>query len=131
MSTPAEYLRGIFNIVPTPFDATGALDEDSLARLIEFVVGTGVSGVTVLGFLGEAAKLSETERARVTEISVGTAAGRVPVIVGATHASTDRSVAFAREAEAAGAAGLMIAPPTLSRPTDIRDQSWHELCTLA
>jgi 4-hydroxy-tetrahydrodipicolinate synthase len=126
MTTPSEYLRGIFNIVPTPFDTTGALDEGSLARLIEFVIGTGVSGVTVLGFLGEASKLSEGERSRVTDVSVEVSAGRVPVIVGATHASTDRSVAFAREAESAGAAGLMIAPPALARPNEAAVRRHYE-----
>ena len=97
-ATPREYLRGIYNIVPTPFAASGALDEASLARLIEFVIGTGVDGVTILGFLGEAGKLSEAERTRVIEVTVATTDGRIPVVVGATHASTDRSVAFAREA---------------------------------
>lgn len=111
-------LRGVFNIVPTPFGASGELDEDSLARLVEFVIGTGVAGVTILGFLGEAAKLSEAERTRVIEISVDTAARRIPVLVGVTHASTDRAVAYSRQAETRGAAGLMVAPPGLSRPNE-------------
>jgi 4-hydroxy-tetrahydrodipicolinate synthase len=111
-------LRGIYNIVPTPFEASGELDEASLVRLIDFVIDTGVDGVTVLGVLGEAAKLSESERARVIDISVESAAGRVPVVVGATHAATDRSVAFSREAAARGAAALMVAPPGLARPND-------------
>ena len=51
-------MHGIFNIVPTPFDESGAVDERSLRRLIDFVIGTGVDGLTILGFLGEAAKLS-------------------------------------------------------------------------
>ena len=116
--TDGDFLRGVFNIVPTPFGPSGALDERSLEELIEFVIGTGVDGVTVLGFLGEAAKLSESERQRVIDISVRTADGRIPVVVGATHASTDRSVAFAADAEARGAAGLMVAPPGLSRPNE-------------
>jgi len=131
VSDPRESLRGIFNIVPTPFDAAGELDEDSLATLIEFVIGTGVSGVTILGFLGEAAKLSETERSRVIEISVETAAGRIPVVVGATHASTDRSVAFSREAESRGAAGLMIAPPSLARPNEAAVRRHYEAIAAA
>lgn len=126
MTSPSTELRGIFNIVPTPFDGTGELDESSLARLIEFVIGTGVSGVTVLGFLGEASKLSEAERSRVIDICVETAAGRVPVVVGATHASTDRSVAFSREAESRGAAGLMIAPPSLARPNEAAVRRHYE-----
>ncbi len=112
------FLRGVYNIVPTPFADSGELDEPSLARLIEFVIRTGVSGVTILGVLGEAAKLSESERTRVIDISVQTAAGRVPVVVGTTHAATDGCIAFSREAQAHGAAALMVAPPRLARPND-------------
>jgi 4-hydroxy-tetrahydrodipicolinate synthase len=112
------WLRGVWNIVPTPFDASGALDEDSFARLIDFVIATGVDGVTVLGVLGEAGKLSEAERGRVMAVTLQTARGRIPVCVGVTHAATDRCVAYALEAEAAGAAALMVAPPALARPNE-------------
>ncbi len=111
-------VQGIYNIVPTPFDETGAIDEASLARLIEFVIGTGVDGLTILGFLGEAGKLTESERALVIEISVATAGGRVPVVVGATAPATDPGIAFARDAVARGAAGLLVAPPRLARPNE-------------
>jgi 4-hydroxy-tetrahydrodipicolinate synthase len=47
--TDGGFVRGISNIVPTPCMPSGALDVDSLGALIEFVIGTGVSGVTVLG----------------------------------------------------------------------------------
>lgn len=124
--TQGGFLRGIYNIVPTPFDAAGNLDEASLERLIEFVIGTGVDGITVLGFLGEAAKLSESERARVIDVSLETAGERIPVVVGATHAATDRSVAYARDAAARGAAALMVAPPGLARPNDVAVQRHFE-----
>ena len=52
-------LRGVYNIVPTPFADDGALDEASLGRLIDFVIGCGVDGVTILGVMGEAGKVSE------------------------------------------------------------------------
>jgi 4-hydroxy-tetrahydrodipicolinate synthase len=119
-------LQGIYNIVPTPFDETGAIDEASLARLIEFVIGTGVDGLTILGFLGEAGKLTESERATVIDISVATAAGRVPVVVGATAPATDPGVAFARDAVARGAAGLLVAPPRLTRPNEAAVRRHYE-----
>ena len=119
-------MQGIYNIVPTPFDETGAVDEASLARLVEFVIATGVDGLTVLGFLGEAGKLSETERATVVEVCVATAAGRVPVVVGATAPATDPGVAFARDAVARGAAGLLVAPPRLARPNEATVRRHYE-----
>jgi 4-hydroxy-tetrahydrodipicolinate synthase len=109
---------GVWNIVPTPFLPDGALDEASLATLAEFVVATGVAGMTVLGVLGEAAKLGDDERARVVHGILDATAGRIPVCVGVSHASTGRAVAYAREAERAGAHSVMLAPPPLARPTD-------------
>ena len=119
-------MQGIYNIVPTPFDESGAVDSSSLRRLIEFVIGTGVDGLTILGFLGEAAKLSEAERARVIEVTVATSAGRLPVVVGVTAQATDPSVAFAKDAAARGAAGLLAAPPRMQRPNEAAVQRHYE-----
>jgi 4-hydroxy-tetrahydrodipicolinate synthase len=111
-------VHGIYNIVPTPFDESGAIDEASLERLIGFVIDTGVDGLTILGFLGEAAKLSEAERATVIDITVATAKDRVPVVVGATAPATDPCLALARDAVSRGAASLLVAPPRLARPNE-------------
>ncbi|MBA2720905.1 MAG: dihydrodipicolinate synthase family protein [Chloroflexi bacterium] len=111
-------MGGVWNIVPTPFLPDGDLDEPSLASLAEFVVATGVTGMTILGVLGEAAKLGDDERARVIHGILRATAGRLPVCVGVTHSATDRAVAYALEAERAGAHSVMLAPPALARPTD-------------
>ncbi|MGZ8528486.1 MAG: dihydrodipicolinate synthase family protein [Candidatus Limnocylindrales bacterium] len=112
-----ERLEGVWNIVPTPFREDGSLDEAGLPRLTEFVAGTGVDGMTILGVLGEAAKLSDAERTAVIR-GVIAAAGPLPVCVGVSHAATDRAVAYAREAVALGAHSVMLAPPALARPSD-------------
>ena len=111
-------LRGVWNIVPTPFLPDGALDVASIPTLVDFVRATGVDGLTILGVLGEAARLGDAERTAVLEAAIGAAGGRIPVCVGVSHASTDRAIAYAREAEAAGAHSVMLAPPPLARPTD-------------
>ena len=85
-----DYLTGIYNITPTPFKADGTLDEPSLRKLTEFTRGTGVNGMTILGVLGEADKLTERERERVTEIVIETAGDRFPICVGTTHAGHRR-----------------------------------------
>ena len=104
-------LRGIYNILATPFTADGALDADSLARLVEFQLACGVDGLTILGVLGEAAKLSVAEREQVLAQVVDVCAGRVPIVVGASHADDEVCASICRGAEAAGAAGVMVAPP--------------------
>ena len=115
--TPIDRLEGVWNIVPTPFTDDGALDVGSLPGLTRFVAGCGVDGMTILGVLGEAAKLSDEER-RLVIGGVLAAAGDLPVCVGVSHAATDRSVAFAREAASMGAHSVMLAPPALTRPND-------------
>ncbi len=112
-------LRGVWNIVPTPFEPDGTLDVLSLQRLVTFVRATGVNGLTILGVLGEAGRLSDAERSTVIASVLAAAAGSIPVCVGVSHAATDRAVACARAAEAAGAAAVMLAPPPLSRPNDV------------
>ena len=111
-------MNGVWNIVPTPFLPDGSLDESSLGTLADFVVATGVTGMTILGVLGEAGKLGDDERRRVIDGIIRATAGRIPVCVGVSHASTDRAVAYAREAEGSGAHSVMLAPPPLARPTD-------------
>jgi 4-hydroxy-tetrahydrodipicolinate synthase len=104
-------LRGVIPITVTPFDATGRVDEASIASLVEFEVRCGVHGLTVLGIMGEAHKLGEGERRRVAEAFLQAAAGRLPVVVGTSHGGTAVAVELAQAAEAAGAAAVMVAPP--------------------
>jgi 4-hydroxy-tetrahydrodipicolinate synthase len=111
-------LEGVWNIVPTPFTDDGELDVASLATLTDFVVERGVDGMTILGVLGEAIKLSDTERTTVIDGVIGHAAGRVPVCVGVSAPSTARAIGYAREAQGHGAHSVMLAPPQLARPND-------------
>lgn len=113
-----DYLTGIYNITPTPFKADGSLDEASLRKLTEFTRGTGVNGMTILGVLGEADKLNERERERVTEIVIETAGAGFPICVGTTHAGTDVCIEYSRRAQQQGAKAVMVAPPKLARSND-------------
>ena len=119
-------MQGIYNIVPTPFDESGAIDEPSLRRLIDFIIDTDVDGLTILGFLGEAAKLSEAERAQVIEVTLEVADGRVPVVVGATAQALDPCIRHARDAFDRGAAGLLVAPPRTARPNEAGVRTHYE-----
>jgi 4-hydroxy-tetrahydrodipicolinate synthase len=111
-------LHGVWNIVPTPFHPDESLDADSLRTLTDFVVGSGVQGMTILGVLGEGAKLSDRERSEIIDVTLEQAAGRVPVCVTVSAASSHRSVEYAREAAAKGAQSVMLSAPPLQRPND-------------
>ena len=115
---PEEFLKGIYNITPTPFQPDGSLDEASLATLTEYNIAQGVNGMTILGVMGETAKVTDAERDVVISKVLEAANGRVRICVGATHGGTDGCVARARRAQELGADALMIAPPLLGRSND-------------
>lgn len=106
-----ESARGVFIIAATPFADDGTLDLDSLARLIEFYVGAGVHGLTMLGMMGEAPKLTFEESCLVVEHTVRCVAGDVPVVVGVSNPGLANVAQLTGIAMSAGAAGVMIAPP--------------------
>jgi len=113
-----DQLSGVWNIVPTPFHPDEGLDLDSVGTLTDFVVTSGVDGMTILGVLGEGAKVSDVERSVIIDAVIARANGRVPVCVTVSAASGFRAVEYAREARAAGAHSVMLSAPPLARPND-------------
>lgn len=112
-----DYLTGVYNITPTPFQPDGQLDVPSLRTLTAFTKARGVNGMMILGVLGEADKLTEGERDTVIAETIA-AAGDLPICVGTTHAGTDGCIALSRRAQALGARAVMVAPPKLARTND-------------
>jgi len=108
----AEIVPGVYAITATPFDAQGRVDEDSIASLVEFEIKAGVHGLNVLGIMGEAHKLTEKDRRRVAELFLKHVGGRVPVVVGTTHAGVIPATELSREVESQGASAVMVAPPS-------------------
>ena len=111
-------ISGVFNILATPFDAQRQIDFASLRRLVEFQIDKGAYGLTILGVLGEAAKMSVDERKQVVDTVFETVAGRVQVVVGTSHADVNTCIALSKAAFASGAAGVMVAPPRMNNPSD-------------
>jgi 4-hydroxy-tetrahydrodipicolinate synthase len=109
---------GIYAITPTPFADDGQVDVAGIDRIVDFELSAGVHGLTILGMLGEAHKLTEDERRAVVERYVARVNGRIPVVVGTSAAATDLAIRHSREAERLGAAALMVAPPVNLRNLD-------------
>lgn len=105
-----EQAAGVYIISATPFTADGALDLDSAARLADFYIDKGVSGITILGMMGEAHKLAPDEAERFLAHYLRCVDGRVPVIVGISNAGLDNLVRLGRNSMELGAAGVMVAP---------------------
>jgi 4-hydroxy-tetrahydrodipicolinate synthase len=104
--------NGLYVIAVTPFTDTGSIDWDSVESLVEFYIGCGVSGITILGMMGEAPKLSDAEAQDVTRRFLVAVRARVPVVVGVSNPGTDNLAELGRFAMAAGACGVMVAPAT-------------------
>lgn len=103
-------LRGVLPILPTPFTDDGAVDEGSLRRIVDFELEVGVQGVSILGFMGEAHRLSNTERKQVVATVVHQAGGALPTWVGVLAFGAAGAIEQAREAQDLGAAGVFVAP---------------------
>ena len=103
---------GVYPIAPTPFTEDGAIDWARVEQMIDFYLRAKVHGLTILGLMGEAQKLSESESAELVRRALRAVASRIPVVVGVSSAGTSNLVALSRIAMEAGACGVMIAPLT-------------------
>ncbi|PAY09900.1 dihydrodipicolinate synthase family protein [Bradyrhizobium sp. UFLA03-84] len=103
--------RGVFPVAPTIFDANGNLDLDGQRRCIDFMIDAGSHGICILANFSEQFVLTDAERETVMHAVLEHVAGRIPVIVTTTHFSSAVCAARSREAQAAGAAMVMIMPP--------------------
>jgi 4-hydroxy-tetrahydrodipicolinate synthase len=108
-------LEGVFSVLPTPFLEDGAVDHESLRRVIDLFIAGGVNGLTALGVTSEAARLTERERAMVLETVMHQTAHRVRVVAGTTADGLRTCIEYTRIARASGAAAVMISPPRLAK----------------
>ncbi|SES37116.1 4-hydroxy-tetrahydrodipicolinate synthase [Tranquillimonas rosea] len=119
--------RGVYIIAATPFAPDGAVDTDSLRRLVQFYIGHGVTGLTILGMMGEADKLTPEERRLVID-TVMDEAGSLPVVVGVSDPGLDNLRALGAYAMDKGAAGLMVAPSKGPAREDRVEGYFHAVC---
>ena len=105
-----ETAAGVYIISATPFLEGGALDLDSAERLVDFYIEKGVSGITVLGMMGEAQKMAPDESEAFLARVLKRVDGRVQVVVGVSNAGLDNLVRLSRFSMDKGAAGVMVAP---------------------
>ena len=113
------FLSGVCTITLTPFTEEGDVDLGGIDSLARLYLDSGVHGLTILGIMGEAHKLSDAERSIVMQRYLEAAGDRVPVVVGCSAAATKVTIEWAREAEESGAAAVMVAPPNHVRNLDL------------
>ena len=118
--------RGVYLITVTPFTDSGALDLASTDRMVDFCLEKGVTGLTILGIMGEANKLTADESRVFVKQVLARVNGRVPVVVGASAPGFAAMGELARDVMDLGASGVMVAPPPTVR-TDDQIVSWFDM----
>jgi 4-hydroxy-tetrahydrodipicolinate synthase len=109
--------RGVFVIAVTPFTPTMEIDERSLDSVVDFYFGKGADGLTLLGVMGEAPKLTQAESVAVVRRTINRAGGR-PVVVGVSAPGLAAITELTKAVMDLGAAGVMVAPPASLRTDD-------------
>ncbi|KQQ86104.1 dihydrodipicolinate synthase family protein [Aureimonas sp. Leaf324] len=121
-----ESAKGVYVIAVTPFQSDGALDLESTDRMVDFYLDCGATGLTVLGMMGEAQKLTIEESQTIVRRILARVAGRVPVVVGVSAAGFAQMAALTTMVMDDGAAGVMIAPPGALRTDDQIVTYYHQ-----
>jgi len=121
--------KGYWVAMPTPFAATGDLEEAQLAALVESYIEMGIHGLLVNGTTGEWFSQSEEERRRVAELAVVAASGRIPVVVGCSTYTPQATLSLARHAVAIGADGACATPPPYVHPSDEEVYEFYRIVT--
>ncbi|MEM2106604.1 MAG: 4-hydroxy-tetrahydrodipicolinate synthase [Candidatus Bathyarchaeia archaeon] len=112
-------LEGVFPALVTPFTDSGEeIDEGRLRRLVDYSVESGVNGLVPCGTTGECQNLTLEERKRVVKYVVDQANGKVPVIAGTGHSSTNVAVELTRHAKDVGADAALVVTPYYHKPAD-------------
>jgi 4-hydroxy-tetrahydrodipicolinate synthase len=110
--------QGVYLITVTPFTDSGALDLASTDRMVDFCLDKGVTGLTVLGIMGEATKLTMEESRTFVKQVLARVNGRVPVVVGASAPGFAPMKELTQSVMDLGASGVMVAPPSTVRTDD-------------
>ena len=125
--------KGSFPALVTPF-SNGAVDWDTLKKLVEWHIDQGSHGLVPVGTTGESPTLSHEEHNEVVRVVVETAAKRVPVIAGAGSNATAEGIELIRHAEANGADAALVVTPYYNKPTQrgmvAHFKAMHDACTL-
>ena len=111
-----EMFRGSGTATITPFK-DNKLDEESLRNLLDHQSNNGTKAIIVVGTTGESPTVTEKEHNKIPAIAVEHIGGRLQVIAGTGHNSTDESIKYSKHAKKAGVDALLIVAPYYNKPT--------------
>lgn len=111
-------LKGIISYPITPFDEQERVDIPLFKKLVERLVTAGSHGIAPLGSTGVLPYLTDSEKEAITEATIDQVGGRIPILVGVSNLTTERTIYHAQFAEKAGASAVMIIPMSYWKLTD-------------
>ncbi|MBV9714241.1 MAG: 4-hydroxy-tetrahydrodipicolinate synthase [Solirubrobacterales bacterium] len=123
-SDPSQ-LRGAITPLVTPFHDDGALDLESVGRLVDWQLEHGSHGISVGGSTGEPAAQSVAERIEVMRAAARAVGDRVPFLPGSGTARLDETLELTAAAEALGADAVLVITPFYARPTQEGLYHWY------
>lgn len=110
--------KGIIAYPITPFDQDEKVDIVLYKKLLERLIASGAHAVAPLGSTGVMPYLTDEEKEAITEATIDQVKGKVPVLVGVSNLTTERTIHHAKFAESAGANAVMIIPMSYWKLTD-------------
>jgi 4-hydroxy-tetrahydrodipicolinate synthase len=110
-------IQGSIVALVTPMDESGAVDKDSLKKLVEYHIEQGTDAIVAVGTTGESATLDEDEHCEVIKLVVDYAGGRIPVIAGTGANATTEAIILTRRAQEVGADACLLVTPYYNKPT--------------
>lgn len=110
--------QGVYPAATTQFKSDLSIDIADTQRVVDNLIKDGVHGIIAMGTVGENNSLDGDEKRTLLRALVEVVAGRVPVVTGVSEFDTRRAVAYAKDAQRAGADGLMVLPAMVYVPTE-------------
>jgi 4-hydroxy-tetrahydrodipicolinate synthase len=118
-------VRGAITPLITPFHADGALDLDSIGRLVDWQLQHGSHGISVGGSTGEPTSQTIEERIAVMRAAVAAIDGRVPFLPGTGSARMDETLELTAEAQRLGASAALVVTPYYGRAQQDGLYAWY------
>ncbi|MEP6669514.1 MAG: dihydrodipicolinate synthase family protein [Chthoniobacter sp.] len=117
--------QGVFPAITTQMNRDGSLDIEATTHHAEALIDSGITGLVILGSLGENQMLSGEEKRTVVRELVRTVGGRIPVLSGVAETTTAEAGRYARDCEALGADGVMLLPAMIYKTPDPAETLAH------
>ena len=110
------FIKGSITALVTPMNEKGDLDYDSLEKLINHQINSGISGLVAVGTTGESATIDFKDHIKLIEFFVKVNKGRVHIIAGTGANSTEEALHLTKEAKSAGADAALLVSPYYNKP---------------